>query len=46
MSEEKKEFSCGACAATVVDFTDDYPTFKPEMKDTHTILIPDMLPYH
>ncbi len=29
-----------------VDFTDDYPTFKPEMKDTHTILIPDMLPYH
>lgn len=29
-----------------VDFTDDYPTFKPEMKKTHTILIPDMLPYH
>ena len=29
-----------------VDFTDDYPTFQPEMKHTHTILIPDMLPYH
>ncbi|MBQ9081419.1 MAG: 2-hydroxyacyl-CoA dehydratase [Clostridia bacterium] len=33
------------CQKTV-DFTDDYPTFKPEMKETHTILIPDMLPYH
>ena len=30
----------------VVDFTDDYPKFTPEMKATHTILIPDMLPWH
>jgi predicted nucleotide-binding protein (sugar kinase/HSP70/actin superfamily) len=29
-----------------VDFTEDYPTFTPEMKDTYTILIPDMMPYH
>ena len=30
----------------VVDFTDDYPKFTPAMKATHTILIPDMLPWH
>ena len=30
----------------VVDFTDDYPKFTAEMKATHTILIPDMLPWH
>ena len=30
----------------VVDFTDDYPRFTPAMKATHTILIPDMLPWH
>ena len=29
-----------------VDFTVDYPVFTPEMKATHTILIPDMLPWH
>lgn len=29
-----------------VDFTDDYPVFKPEMKKDYTILIPDMLPWH
>lgn len=29
-----------------VDFTDDYPRFSPEMKETYTILIPDMMPYH
>ena len=35
---------CAACG--VADFTDDYPKFKPEMKDTYTILAPDMMPYH
>ncbi len=30
----------------VADFTDDYPTFTPDMKKTHTILVPDMLPWH
>ncbi len=30
----------------VVDFTDNFPKFTPEMKVTHTILIPDMLPWH
>lgn len=29
-----------------VDYTDGYPTFSPEMKATHTILIPNMLPWH
>ncbi len=29
-----------------VDFTDDYPRFTHEMKATHTILVPDMLPWH
>ncbi|MBQ8885858.1 MAG: 2-hydroxyacyl-CoA dehydratase [Clostridia bacterium] len=29
-----------------VDYTDDYPRFTREMKDTHTILIPNMLPWH
>ena len=28
------------------DYTDDYPVFTREMKKTHTILIPDMLPWH
>ena len=23
-----------------------YPVFKPEMKDSYTILVPDMLPVH
>ena len=30
----------------VADFTCGYPVFTPEMKATHTILIPDMLPWH
>ena len=30
----------------VVDFRDDYPRFTPDMKSTHTILVPDMLPVH
>ena len=30
----------------VADFTCGYPVFTPEMKVTHTILIPDMLPWH
>ena len=48
LPEEQREqkYACGGCGVGVVDFTDDYPTFKPEMKETHTILIPDMLPYH
>ncbi len=29
-----------------VDFRDDYPRFTPEMKHTHKILVPDMLPVH
>ena len=37
MQEEKKK---------TVDYTDDYPKFTPEMKATHTILVPNMLPYH
>ena len=28
------------------DFTRPYPVFTPAMKATHTILIPDMLPWH
>ncbi len=32
--------------APVADFTNKYPVFTPEMKATHTILIPDMLPWH
>ena len=32
--------------APVADFTKPYPRFTPEMKATHTILIPDMLPWH
>ena len=28
------------------DFTRPYPVFTPEMRATHTILIPDMLPWH
>lgn len=30
----------------IADFTDDYPKFTPEMKKTHLILIPNMLPGH
>ena len=30
----------------VVDYTDEYPVFTSDMKKTHTILVPDMLPYH
>ena len=33
-------------AEQTVDFRDDYPKFRPEMKKTHKILIPDMLPVH
>ena len=29
-----------------VDFTDHFPVFTAEMKRTHTILVPDMLPWH
>ena len=29
-----------------VDYRDPYPLFTPEMKKTHTILIPNMLPTH
>ncbi len=28
------------------DYTNDYPKWKKEMKGTHKILAPDMLPYH
>ena len=30
----------------VCDFRDNYPVFTEEMKKTHTILVPDMLPWH
>ncbi len=30
----------------IADFTDSYPVFTEEMKATHTILVPDMLPFH
>lgn len=30
----------------VVDFTEEYPKFSRSMKETHTILIPNMLPWH
>ncbi len=36
MNEQKK----------VIDYTDDYPVFRSEMKKDYTILIPDMLPWH
>lgn len=29
-----------------LDYTDDYPRWKPEYKDTYKILVPDMLPWH
>lgn len=29
-----------------VDYTNDYPKWKPEYKDTYKILVPDMLPWH
>lgn len=29
-----------------IDYTDVYPKWRKEMKSTHKILIPDMLPYH
>ena len=32
--------------AETVDFRDDYPKFTAEMKHTHKILVPDMLPVH
>ena len=33
-------------AAEVADFREDFPKFSPEMKHTHKILVPDMLPVH
>ena len=36
MQEEKK----------IIDYSEHYPTFRPEMKKDYTILIPDMLPWH
>ena len=32
--------------APVADFTEPYAVFTPEMKNTHTVLVPDMLPWH
>lgn len=42
----KKKNVINNAAQEVADFTEEYPVFTPEMKSTHTILIPDMLPYH
>jgi predicted nucleotide-binding protein (sugar kinase/HSP70/actin superfamily) len=42
----KKEKKVAEEEKKTVDFTEEYPTFTPEMKDTYTILIPDMMPYH
>ena len=33
-------------AAEVADYREDFPKFSPEMKHTHKILVPDMLPVH
>ena len=41
MNEAKK-----AQEKPVLDFSDDYPAFTHAMKATHTILVPDMLPWH
>lgn len=30
----------------MIDFTEDFPTFKSEMKKDYTVLIPNMLPWH
>ncbi len=30
----------------VIDFTEEYPVFRAEMKKDYTILVPDMLPWH
>ena len=32
--------------APVADFTEPNAVFTPEMKNTHTVLVPDMLPWH
>ena len=32
--------------APAVDFRDEYPRFTPDMKYTHKLLVPDMLPVH
>lgn len=29
-----------------VDYTENYPKFTQDMKETYTILVPDMLPWH
>jgi predicted nucleotide-binding protein (sugar kinase/HSP70/actin superfamily) len=31
---------------TTVDYTNEYPKWKPEYKSTYKILVPDMLPWH
>lgn len=38
MEEEKK--------IPEADYTQSFPKFTPDMKETYTILVPDMLPYH
>ena len=30
----------------VADFREPYPVFTHEMKETYTVLVPDMLPWH
>lgn len=40
MKKENKE------QKPVADFRDEYPKFTKEMKHTHKILVPDMLPVH
>lgn len=40
MKKENKE------QKSVADFRDEYPKFTKEMKHTHKILVPDMLPVH
>lgn len=47
MSKIKEQFNVeeGKVVETV-DFREEYPRFTPEMKSTHKILIPDMLPTH
>ena len=42
MSKKKEE----GRQPPAVDFRDEYPRFTPEMKQTHKLLVPDMLPVH
>ncbi len=46
MKGQSKQRPSPAEREHVLDLTENYPVFTPEMKETHTILVPDMLPWH